>query len=433
MYLSKQSFKLSQDFPFLLFIALASFPVLSIKLRSIFIVICVLSYLYPIFSKPLRLKAKPHLNLQTLYLLLPVLLFVLYSASYFYSTNKGIASFALEKRLSLIAFPFIAWASSLFTASRSLRKLVLFVFVFATLFLIFKTLFIFDLQQLFSFSADSVKAVTSFRKAIAAVTNLHPTYLSFYFFFSCLILVECFLQQDRKQKTYYFFKRTLYLLFIVTLLTAGLITAARTPLISFVLTLILRLLISRISPLTKLGLIFLLGGAVSIATLSIPSLNHRVQEVFKTNFSPPEGLRYNSTNLRIGIYECSVKAIQKNWLWGTGVGDSQLKLNTCLEQFNTPAYKQFSYNTHNQYLGVWLDVGILGLLILLTLILSGIYNGFIKKDPLQISFFIFTTFNMLTENILATQAGIVFFMYFYAFFFFSQKKAHTKEATKIIS
>jgi O-antigen ligase len=433
MYLSKRPFKFSPNFPLLFFISLASFPVLSIRARSIFIVICVLSYLYPIFSKPLKLNVKPFLKLHALYPLLPVLLFFLYTASYFYSTNKEVASFALEKRLSLLAFPFVAWAGSLLATRRNFKDAVLFVFVFATLTLILKTFIFFDLQQLFSLSAESVKAVTAFRKAIAAVTNLHPTYLSIYFLFSCLILVECLLSLFRKRKSYHFLKCTLYLLLITVFLTAGFITAARTPLISFILTLIVRLLISKNSLLTKLVFVLLLGSAVSVATVNIPSLNHRVQEVFKTSFKPPEGLRYNSTNLRVGIYICSAKAIQRNWLWGAGAGDSQVELNACLEQFNTPVYKQFNYNTHNQYFGVWLDVGFLGLLTLLAIMLSGIYYGFIKKNSLQISFFIFMALNMLTENILATQAGIVFFMYFYAFFFFHLEKAPTKEVVRTTS
>lgn len=420
MFYSKKSLKLLlSTFPLFFFITLASFPVFPVKLRSIFIIFCVLSCTYLLFKSPVKLKG--YKKSEILYLSLPVLLFILYSISYLYSTNKDIALFALEKRLSLIAFPFIAWAGSKLAIGRNFRVGVLFVFVLASLILIIKTLIIFEPQQFFSLSAGSVKAVTALRKTIATATNLHPTYLSIYLLFSCLILIEYLLSLFKKQKPYFFLEVVLSLLLIGLFLTAGFITAARTPLISFIITLFVRLLISQASPALRTGLVLLLVGAVVMATISIPTLNNRVQEVFKTSFKPPESIYFNSTNLRVGIFDCTLKTIHQNWMIGTGVGDSQKVLNECLERFDTPAYKQFNYNTHNQYLGIWLDVGILGFCILLGILLSGLYIGYSNNDPLQVSFFIFMAFNMLTENILATQAGIVFFMYFYTFFLIQKK------------
>lgn len=422
MYLKKspEVQSLATAFPFFVFILLAFLPALSIRYRSILVIICVIAFIYPVFLEKDKKELPNKVNLY--YLLLPILLFTLYAISYLYSTNTSIALFNLEKRLSLMAFPVIAILSVYLPPLKNFRTSVFLVLILSCLFLIFKTILYIEPQQLISLTEGSLKSVTVLRREISSITGLHPTYLSIYFLFSCLILVEFLLQSYQKQQPFFSFKNLLILLAILIFLTSSFITAARTPLISFFIALFARLLLSKTSITFKGTLILLVVGVLVASVFFIPSLNHRVKEVFNTQWKAPEGIHHNSTNMRIGIYQCSLETIQKNWLFGVGAGDSQTALDQCFEQFNTPVYKNHEYNTHNQFLGVWLDVGILGLIALLTLIFYGLYMGYFRNDQLQICFFIFMAINMLTENILATQAGILFFMYFYSFFFLDYRK-----------
>ena len=415
--LNKALYDRVKIFPLYLFIFLAAFPALPIKYRSVLIIACTAAAIYSLYTQ----NNKNHVFFQfsSLYLYLPLLLFLLYCLSYLYSTDKTIAVFNLEKRLSLMAFPLIAYGTIFLPQFKNFRHSVLLIFIISCWLLILKTIIFIEPNQLFSLTTGSMEAVFSLREAISTATGLHPTYFTIYLLFSSLILIELIILNFHERKNILSFQIFFFLLTVFIFLIFSFIAAARTPLIAFAIALFLRLIISNALLSYKLALTFLLAALIGTAVLTIPSLHHRAKEVFVTKWEAPEGIHHNSTNTRIGIYNCSFETIKGNWLMGVGAGDSQYVLDNCYEQFNTPVYSQHPYNTHNQYLGIWLDTGILGLFIFVFIFFFGFYTGYVKIKPLQVVFFCFMAINMLTENILATQAGIVFFMYFYVFFYIS--------------
>ena len=73
-------------------------------------------------------------------------------------------------------------------------------------------------------------------------------------------------------------------------------------------------------------------------------------------------------------------------------------------------------NFHNQYVQIFAELGIFGLLLLLILLYSNLKNALKAKDFAAISFAVLMISLFLTESFLARQRGIVFFSVFYCLF-----------------
>jgi O-antigen ligase len=73
-------------------------------------------------------------------------------------------------------------------------------------------------------------------------------------------------------------------------------------------------------------------------------------------------------------------------------------------------------NFHNEYIQIFAEIGIFGLLLLLTMMFLNLKNAIKKKDFMHISFAVLMISLFLTESFLSRQRGIVFFTIFYCLF-----------------
>lgn len=76
--------------------------------------------------------------------------------------------------------------------------------------------------------------------------------------------------------------------------------------------------------------------------------------------------QWNGANIRIAVWQCAWTVIQNNMIVGTGIGD---KMEEIQKEY---VKKQFTIgiksnrNVHNNYLDIWMSMGIVGLLFLVT-------------------------------------------------------------------
>ena len=80
-------------------------------------------------------------------------------------------------------------------------------------------------------------------------------------------------------------------------------------------------------------------------------------------------------------------------------------------------YKK-NFNAHNQFLQVLIDHGLIGFLILLFYSFFMIYSSIVKKKFIFTIFLCVIVLNFLTESILETQSGVIFFAFFNTILFF---------------
>lgn len=244
--------------------------------------------------------------------------------------------------------------------------------------------------------------------------ELHPTYIGIWFMYSFLFLLDYIVNNLRK------LNKTAFFIFIATnllLLITTVILSARIVFIAFVFALIIYLLFKIKSKQYKVLAIFIIFSSVVISTFTIPFLKSRlIDEIKETKFQPPIGLKHNSTNIRIGIYQCSLEVVRENWLIGVGLANVQNKLNNCYNQFNTNAYSITDYNTHNQYLHYFISSGVFGFFLFVLAMYKQVQLAIIKRDFLYLAFMSLMLVCFLSENILVRVNGVVFYSFFNSLF-----------------
>ena len=154
-------------------------------------------------------------------------------------------------------------------------------------------------------------------------------------------------------------------------------------------------------------LLFLTGiGALSYFS----PIKTRIKEITETKYIYPEGVHFNSFNLRMAIYKCTLSIIKEEPIIGYGPGDVQKELNECYQQFETEAFVKKRYNTHNQYFDYLASFGVIGLAIILYSFFFYAKVANKADNRLYLNFLILFYIAMLTENILVRNTGIVLFV-----------------------
>jgi O-antigen ligase len=152
------------------------------------------------------------------------------------------------------------------------------------------------------------------------------------------------------------------------------------PLIALVLTKSRAGLIALAASLSLLGLFWLYSklkskaGRVALVSASIILYSLFIILLLKY------GLRPESDSFRLDIYQYSWKMIYERPIFGIGIGNFQNYLSNfdLSDSFKIKSYS-FAYHPHNLYLALWLNLGLLGLLSFLGLVVSTIRRYFLNN------------------------------------------------------
>jgi len=127
----------------------------------------------------------------------------------------------------------------------------------------------------------------------------------------------------------------------------------------------------------------------------------------------------SSSGLRLQIYECSIQQIARSPLFGYGWGDIKTVLNDCFTENKSLVLLKNNYNSHNQYLSILLSTGLLGFMAFMYYFFY-IFRISNKRDS-QLLFLLTLYFclNMLTENILEREDGVIIIALLINIFLFS--------------
>jgi O-antigen ligase len=118
----------------------------------------------------------------------------------------------------------------------------------------------------------------------------------------------------------------------------------------------------------------------------------------------------SGTEVRIVIWTAAVKAIQKHPL-GVGTGNVDEYLAKELKLLNQEELAKEELNPHNQFFQTTLEIGVFGILILLSIIGYGFYISFQQKDYLLMLIIGSLFFNSLFESMLQRHSGIVIYTF----------------------
>lgn len=389
----------------IIFIFLAIIPILPSKLKGISVFSFILLALFSLKQKKRKFNRFYLINMG---------LYMMYVISLFYSDTLKVGTSMLETTLSLLIFPigFMLFSGNTKAITYILNSefFVKYIFIFSS-FLLSILIFLVSFQfgDYFNRKINLELLVNKLNTGFYWLKD-HPIYLSIYLSVSLLMICSLFNKSNQKNKIILiiigFFK------FFILLLMAR-----KGVIISLFISVFLYFLMTKKRKIKIIVLtVFITLLSTVIMLKLIPDTSKRFMKVFDSK-SYREIKSYSSTSIRYGIYKCTFYKIHHSWALGYGVGDVKKELNKCYKKTSN-ILSNGKYNSHNQYLGILLYVGVLGLSVFLISLLINLKIFYINKDYFAFCLLLMFMSFMLTENILDRQNGVILFSFLLNFYSF---------------
>jgi len=334
-------------------------------------------------------------------------LYLMHVVGLLYTENFDYALFDLEIKVSMLLFPLIFLTSRVVALARLKKILQSFVLgCLVAAFICFAHAF-----YQFRLTGDAL----FFYYEEFSVFH-HPSYFSMYLNLAVAILIILIFDQKNKIKVSYFVLLTLFIITIFQLSSKSGILS-----LGVILT---YTLIYYIVPRLKWFNSFL-GLLITVAISSLVIYNSQYtfsRFIAAKNTLAGEEDKESSTGLRMAIWSSALETIKENPLLGVGTGDikDQLLENYSAESMEKALNERL--NAHNQYLQIALALGGVGLLLLLLSFSIPFFYSIRHQSILYGMFIFIVAFNFLTESVLETQSGAVFYAIFNTFLFFTIEK-----------
>lgn len=330
-----------------------------------------------------------------------VSLYLIHVIGLMYTNNMESGFFDIQVKLSLLVFPLIF-------ASKPLSKVqlskVFYAFTiglfYASIYMLSRAVSLYYLENEMAFFYQEFSAL------------LHTSYISMYMNLAIVwLLIEFF---KKEQENIQFSKLTSILLvvfftFIIVLLTSksGLITLSLIYIgILFHLTFVRKKYL-----VAALGIIIISSSLILVSRFA-PAVANRMDSFLGAIHTESSTETTESTSVRMLIWESSNQVIKNNFLFGVGTGDAKDALNTEYSKNNITNALNHNLNAHNEFYQVFICLGLVGFILLILNIFYPLIYSSKKADYLYVIFLLIVAFNFLSESMLETQAGVMFYAFF---------------------
>ena len=118
---------------------------------------------------------------------------------------------------------------------------------------------------------------------------------------------------------------------------------------------------------------------------------------------------------RFEFWKASKMIIIENWFLGVGLGSSKDAFLKKYKKMKSKLLIENQWESHNQFLSVWISFGIVGLLLFI-LWMTSIFKNTLKNNWLQVTIFGILIFSFLVEDTLSTLVGMTLFAFFAGIF-----------------
>lgn len=377
-----------------LFIALFSFPILSIKFTNIvFIIFAVLTLFVSV-----KERHKFDFRVFKKYGIF-ILLFLPYAVEFVFFSSNSVMQFEFEKKLLFLFAPLafylnenleskfkIEYAVNTFISSVSILSMVV----------ILNLLFWGNLFD----KATYLNGAFELRKLFEDLSGQHPIYYGLFSTTASLWIVYYFDKYSKGLK--WLLGVSLFFMILLNLLIA-----AKMPLIILFIGL-MWIAYKKVGNKKRLVIIYVIACIVMISvSCLIPSLRTRLLEIsnYFQNQNPNNTLIERSI-----IFNCSKSIFIGDFLTGIGARNTQGLIDYCYIWIKFYKGLNAHFNSHNQFLTFGINYGI-GMLAVFISLLALIYKK-VRKYPLGFVFFFSLILIMLTESILERQMGVYYFLFF---------------------
>jgi O-antigen ligase len=151
---------------------------------------------------------------------------------------------------------------------------------------------------------------------------------------------------------------------------------------------------------------------------AVPQFKHEIDDVIyygeryldnSENYFESLYYPYSGTESRLIMWKISIEQF-KDTPWGLGTGAVDFALQKRMENRLNEEFIQKNLNSHNQYLQTGLEIGFLGLFVLLLVVLLLTIKSIREKNLLLFAVVLSFAFNCLFESMLQRQSGVVFYI-----------------------
>jgi len=332
--------------------------------------------------------------------------YLLHIVGLIYTQNLKQGFSEIEKKVTIFLFPILLFASN--ELYRKKFNYILISFISGNLLASLICLGIAFYKYFFLNINQTVYDTLSTKYGVFIYTQLsyflHPSYFSMYLIL-CIVMLFYFISKNPNLKIK-------ILLFILLFIFVGMVAllSSRANYFSLIITVIFSGFIYKILKKTYAKFIFVSGIILIISFFLINGPRNIDKSVIKQKMF---------SNIRGIIWEDSFEIIKENFLFGIGTGDAADELDKKLEEGNVqPWYR--GLNAHNQYIETFIELGFLGISVLVSIFGIAIINSIKQKNYLLLLFLINLGINMLFEAMFITSAGVLFFAFFVGFFAFNK-------------
>lgn len=365
--------------------------------------------------------------------LFPILLFAWMSASYFWSFDVKRTLTAIPKEIALLIVPIVFMIIPAFTRVQKdkVLKYYSYAMLLYVIFFIIRAFIRFILTNetgvFFYHGPDNDTDTGLVPKSLNAIhVSVYVSVAFFYFFI-------------KEHKTKW------EKLFILLLLVFVILLSSKNIILIFILLILIQIFFYskvtirfRLRNLTILLLIFAViisfgkikeRFLIEFTSNSEKNLSQNVKannELGVNNISIYEAWNnekfthndfFPGTSFRVYQIRMFVEFLEEESIFWKGFG-LNASLNKLLEKekyYNLyPGYGKFNF--HNQYVQNFAELGIIGLILLVIILVINIKKGFKYKDFMHIAFGILMISLFLTESFLWRQRGVLFFILFYCLY-----------------
>jgi len=410
----------SAHFSFIPFVLLCCTIPLPLGINNVFLGLFVLSVL---------LKPK-QFSFQAV-LVLPILLFILYAASIFWSIDVSKSIKSLPKEIGFLIVPLLFMIMKPFSKEQ-VHKIMKYYSYTMVLYVVF-----YLTKAIIRYFITGDKAVFFYHELVTEPVNaIHVSVfvaIAFFYFFNKI-----------SKNRFEVFTSFLLFAFLILLSSKNIIAV-------FLIVVVMNYILVVKKRVNRKTEIVVLTTVLAITFLFFGKIKERFNEEFQSNYSQDSEISQFEKNLN-GVNVVSVKEawnnekftpndyfpgmafrvfqirvfyellVEEPIIWkGFGLNAAQKKIDEKAEFYNLFKGNEeqdgfLNKNFHNQYIQVFAEIGFFGLLIILIMLLFNSIKTIQTKDFMQIAFAVLMISLFLTESFLSRQRGIMFFMVLYCLF-----------------
>ncbi len=382
------------------------FPLIPGKLKGLPVIILIItSFLFFLKKKKKRFDVIGFCIFSSLYII--SFLSIFYTSSYYFPWDK------IETTLSLFIIPLSFFLIGEIDFIKIDRAIFHRTFIYSTGILTLLCLIYYAQNNLFD---NFPFKVNSFRALITKIpfVNDHPIYVSLFLGIALLLCIDFYKGSSRTEKRFIFFAGILNLVHMFLLSSKGVI-------IGFTLAIIVYVLVANKSFMARILVSFTIVLFVIGSILLFPNLERRFREfVKKTTYT--ELRMQNSSSIRLAIFKCTIEKIKEKPLFGYGWGKGNIILKECYKT-RSEQLLSLGSNSHNQFLGYYLDGGIFAFGVLVFFLIYLFKHAIANKDNMFLAILVLFVFILNIENILVRQSGVILFIFIMLFYRFTKKNA----------